>query len=416
MVRKAKNNTIISFSILMAALFTSTARFSSAFRSGLIIIGRRQFASNKSLSIPKSTTAFTTSTYSSFGSFRVHKRKRSSLAVRNRELSMLSDMNPDEDTNEKMATEYPIEMTEDERYLFDLNGFIIIRNVLTKEEVKAANEIIDKHQKEMIERNEVALRNAVEGTSFYGSGPGRKDLGGVLEWGNDSKIFRKILAHPRLVPVFHGILGKGYRMDHLPFVIAQDKGAEGFQLHGGTIDCSSGNYNPHLAYTCHNGFIRSSLLGCNVMLTDHDPGFGGFCVVPGSHKSNFKMPKGMVDGEKHKEFIIQPSTKAGDVVLFSEGTVHGAMAWTPETQRRVCLYRFSPATNVYGRSYFGHENGGWPEKMYDGLSDAERAVLEPPYADRLDRPHINEKGEVTISTRSERKMKHDQELFGTKYF
>jgi hypothetical protein len=52
-------------------------------------------------------------------------------------------------------------------------------------------------------------------------------------------------------------------MDHLPFVIAQDIGAEGFQLHGGTIDCSSGEYSPHLAYTCHNGHIRSALLGCN---------------------------------------------------------------------------------------------------------------------------------------------------------
>lgn len=61
----------------------------------------------------------------------------------------------------------------------------------------------------MIERKEDALRNAVKGTNFYGSGPGRKDLGGVLEWGKDSKTFRSILAHPRLVPLFHGILGKG---------------------------------------------------------------------------------------------------------------------------------------------------------------------------------------------------------------
>ena len=36
------------------------------------------------------------------------------------------------------------------------------------------------------------------------------------------------------------------------------------------------------------------------------------------------MPKGMVDGEKYEEFVIQPATKAGDVILFSEGTVHGA--------------------------------------------------------------------------------------------
>ena len=97
--------------------------------------------------------------------------------------------------------------------------------------------------------------------------------------------------------LFHGILGKGYRMDHLPMVLAQNKGSEGFQLHGGTIDCSSGNYNPHIAYHYHHGTIRSSLLGCNVILRDHNPGDGGFCVVPGSHKSNFKMPKGMVDGE-----------------------------------------------------------------------------------------------------------------------
>lgn len=206
-------------------------------------------------------------------------------------------------------------------------------------------------------------------------------------------------------------------MDHLPFVLAQDQGAEGFQLHGGTVDCTSEEYNPHLAYTCHHGMIRSALLGVNVMLTDHNPGDGGFCVVPGSHKSNFKMPPGMVDGERYQEYITQPATKAGDVVLFSEGTVHGAMAWTPDNrQRRACLYRFAPATNVYGRSYFGHEGGGWPTAIYEDLNEAQRAVLEPPYANRLDRPNIESDGSVTITTRNERKKQHDMDVFGTKYF
>lgn len=36
--------------------------------------------------------------------------------------------------------------------------------------------------------------------------------------------FRKLLAHPKLLPTMHGLLGKGYRMDHLPFLIAQNKG------------------------------------------------------------------------------------------------------------------------------------------------------------------------------------------------
>ncbi|GFH54080.1 hypothetical protein CTEN210_10556 [Chaetoceros tenuissimus] len=346
-----------------------------------------------------------------------HNQKQRNCSYQNNIRSLYStptDLEEVEVMSEALS--YPIKMSEAERYLFDLNGYIIIRNVLTPEEVAAANAVIDKHQAEMIERKEDALRNAVKGTKMYGNGTGRKDLGGVLEWGEDSKIFKSILVHPRLLPLFHGILGKGYRMDHLPFLIAQDKGAEGFALHGGTVDCSTGMYNPELAYTCHNGFIRSALLACSVVLTDHDPGFGGFCVVPGSHKSNFKMPEGMVDGEKYSEFIQQPATKAGDVVLFSEGTVHGALPWTQDTQRRVCLYRFSPATNVYGRSYFT-ENGKWPEKMYEGLTDAQRAVLEPPYANRLDRPEIGDDAEaVSVSTRNERKKQHDREMFGTKYF
>eukprot|EP00543_Licmophora_paradoxa_P007412 CAMPEP_0202448612 /NCGR_PEP_ID=MMETSP1360-20130828/7426_1 /ASSEMBLY_ACC=CAM_ASM_000848 /TAXON_ID=515479 /ORGANISM="Licmophora paradoxa, Strain CCMP2313" /LENGTH=322 /DNA_ID=CAMNT_0049066277 /DNA_START=288 /DNA_END=1256 /DNA_ORIENTATION=- len=312
--------------------------------------------------------------------------------------------------------EYPIEMTDDERYLFDLNGFIIIRGVLNEDEIKEANAVIDKRADEMVERKADALRNAAEGTPLYGTGPGRKDMGRVLEWGKeDSRIFKSILAHPRLVPLYHGILGKGYRMDHLPFVIAQDKGAEGFALHGGTIDCSSGEYNPFLEYKYAYGTIRTALLGVNVILTDHNAGDGGFCVVAGSHKSNFKMPAGMVDGEKYEEFIRQPVMKAGDVVLFSEGTVHGAKAWTADHQRRTCLYRFSPATNVYGRSYFGHEKG-WPDAIYDDLTEAQRSVLEPPYANRLDRPNINPDGSIEVTTRNERKKQHDQDIFGTKYF
>jgi Phytanoyl-CoA dioxygenase (PhyH) len=331
--------------------------------------------------------------------------------------------------------DFPLEMTEDERYLFDLNGYLIVRNVLTPTEVARANAVIDLHASEMVERSDAPLRNAVQGTKFYGTGPGRKDLGGVLEWGADeSRIFQSILAHPRLVPLFHGLLGKGYRMDHLPFVLAQDTGSEGFQLHGGTIDCGSGEYNPHLAYTCHSSSstIRLALLGVNVMLTDHNAGDGGFCIVPGSHKSNFKMPPGMRDGERYAEYIVQPVTKAGDVVLFAEGTVHGAMAWTPvDRQRRTCLYRFAPATQAYGRSYFGHYppsedsssssngggSGGWPAKMYLGLTEAERAVLEPPYANRLDRPNIVESdGSVVLTQRETRKREHDQQVFGTRYF
>lgn len=328
--------------------------------------------------------------------------------------------NPTDQERTKMD-EIPDEMTDDQKYLFDLNGYIVVRGVLTEDEVREANAAIDNNLDDAIERSDSELRNASPDSPLYGTGPGRQDLGRVLEWGKvESRIFKSILAHPKLVPFFHSILGKGYRMDHLPFVIRQIKGSEGFSLHGGTIDCSSGRYNPHLAYSCVQNHMHCSLLGCNVMLSDHNAGDGGFCVVPGSHKSNFKMPSEMVEGdEAYAEFIRQPSTKAGDVVLFSEGTVHGAKAWTSDDhERRACLYRFAPCNMAYGRSYFGHEGGGWPSAMYDDLDDTQRAVLEPAYANRLDRPNIIQPDckNVEITTRSNRKKLHDQQVFGTKYF
>lgn len=82
----------------------------------------------------------------------------------------------------------PAEMTEEEKYLFDLNGFIIVRGVLNQEEIEAANNAIDNHANEMVERSDAALRNAVKDTRFDGQGPGRMDLGRVLEWGEESKV------------------------------------------------------------------------------------------------------------------------------------------------------------------------------------------------------------------------------------
>ena len=39
-------------------------------------------------------------------------------------------------------------MTEDEKYLFDLNGYLVIENVLTPDELTQANEAIDRHLKQ----------------------------------------------------------------------------------------------------------------------------------------------------------------------------------------------------------------------------------------------------------------------------
>eukprot|EP01041_Mallomonas_annulata_P000133 gene133-215_t len=304
-------------------------------------------------------------------------------------------------------------MTKD-KYLFDLNGYVVIRNVFSNDEISFCNSAINDRETLAKERIAKDLKNTKENSPLAGDGKnGRKDLGGILDWGQESAIFRTVLNHPRLVPYFHEFIGKGYRMDHQPFLIIQDKGSEGFALHGGTLDAASGEYNPHLAYSCLQGKIHNQLLAVSVALSDHNEGDGGFVVVRGSHKSNFPVPPEIIDGHE-SEFLYQPVTKAGDVIIFSEGTVHGAKAWTAEHQRRIALYRFAPATVSYGRSYYP----SWPISLLNELTESQRAVLEPPYAVRLDRPVQSEEedGKVIQVGRSEVKKAFDKEVFKTDYF
>jgi hypothetical protein len=59
---------------------------------------------------------------------------------------------------------------------------------------------------------------------------------------------------------------------------------------------------------------------------------------------------------------------------------------------------------------------GWPADIYLEMTDAQKAVLLPPYAVRLDRLTLTEDGGITTASRSEAKKSHDQEVFGSKYF
>jgi ectoine hydroxylase-related dioxygenase (phytanoyl-CoA dioxygenase family) len=304
-------------------------------------------------------------------------------------------------------------MTPEETFIFDLNGYIIIRNVLSAEEVAQANAAIDAHTDRFHERKG-ALRNTANGTPLAGDGStGRLDMAGMLGWEKPHcDVFRQILCHEKLVPYYHTLIGKGYRLDHLPLVLGQDQGAEGFQLHGGPLT-SAGAFEPTLQYRCVNGTFFNTLLAVSVQLVDHNPGDGGFCVLPGSHKLNFPVPNDIADGQKYTECLQQPVTKAGDVVIFSEATVHGCMAWTAERQRRVALYRFAPANFCYGRSYLPQ----WPEEMMRDLTPAQAAVMEAPYAVRLDRPMLREDGERgEAQSRAPHKKAFDKTVFGSQYF
>ena len=88
-------------------------------------------------------------------------------------------------------------MTDDEKYLFDLTGYLVLEQVLTPEEVARCNEAIDRHADRLVEdeRSLAGESEALEGTSH------RKDLTGMLGWERPGcEPFRDLLVHPTVTP------------------------------------------------------------------------------------------------------------------------------------------------------------------------------------------------------------------------
>ena len=172
-------------------------------------------------------------------------------------------------------------MTETEKYLFEIHGYLVIEGALSPDEMVAANAAIDHHAHRIaIRPNDLAHgAEALRGTT------GRGDLDGMLTWDKPHcDVFRRMIAHPRLMPYLEELLGPGFRLEALN-VITMGKGAEGFWFHEGGEP-----YDRFHSFLFRNGRMYCGMTNLAVQLTDVGPGNGGFACLPGSHKANSAYP------------------------------------------------------------------------------------------------------------------------------
>eukprot|EP00116_Pleurobrachia_bachei_P006894 sb/3467156/ len=302
-------------------------------------------------------------------------------------------------------------LTPAQRYLFDLRGFLILRNVISPTEIEAARTAITANMHRFHERAGGLLNSRLD--QFKGN-RGRLDCGTMLTWDKPHcEIFRRFLAHNAVIHALNELCGKGFRLDHLPLAIIQYKGAEGFDLHGGNVD-SEGNWQQDLSYECRYGKISCNLLNVAIPLDATANGDGGFVIVPGSHKANFPIPGDLekCDNLCENEYLLNPRLDPGDVLLFTEAATHGAFPWQGATEcRRTLFYRYCPPNFAYGRGYLDKNPGLAAE-----LEEKEAVVLQAPFVNRLDRKHLNNDGTVGVTKRSEEKIEFDRGVFDNKYF
>ena len=128
--------------------------------------------------------------------------------------------------------------------------------------------------------------------------------------------------------------------------------------------------------------MRCGLTVVSWNLTDNGPGDGGFACIPGSHKSNYPVPRDVALLETNLGCVKQITARAGSAIIFTEALTHGTLPWTAARERRSVLYKYSPGTLSYSRSYLPD---GVKEAL-DEFTPEQRAVLEPPY--RTGRPRI----------------------------
>jgi hypothetical protein len=235
-------------------------------------------------------------------------------------------------------------MTPEEKFLVDLHGYLVIKNVLTAEEVAELNRIAD------------------EKFPRTGESQGTRS-GRVSLWG---PAYQALIDHPKIVPYLVDLIDSKFRLDH-DYCIFMNEGQSGGQLHGG-----EGHEGDHW-YKYRDGVIRNGLCVITFFLTPAGPGDGGFACIPGTHKSNFLsgIPREVMRFERPAPYVVQPTVEAGDALFFTEALVHGTQPWRAKHERRALLFKYSPGHSAWSQKYY--EPGD-----FESLTEQQRRIIAPP--------------------------------------
>ena len=261
-------------------------------------------------------------------------------------------------------------VSDEEMYFFDLRGYLVIPNVLTRTEIEACNAALNANMDKAshFEPGRLAGKSkALAGTSS------RVELTGMLGWEPQYREpFRKLLVHPVVVSRLNEFSGKGFRLDHGPLMISAKNGAEGHRFHGAGEPFSQATW-----YHQQNGKIFCRGITVAWQLADCNPGDGGFAIVPGSHKLAEPTPDEVRSYEDDMGLVEQVAMKAGDVLFFAETATHGTLPWKANHDRRSVLYKYASraAARAVGKHFTPQERyGDWTKE----LTAEQQAVLYGP--------------------------------------
>lgn len=219
-----------------------------------------------------------------------------------------------------------VPLTEEQRYLFDTRGWLLLPGVLPEDEAATMRDY--------------ATRLALEPLSLPASH--RSSIGGPLERLTDHPVLlgfmNEFVAHPGLAsPVSYG-----FRLEN-SFLAYRRPGSTNFQPHGGSgwfnFPGNSHDYRA-LPGRAHSGLTRAVW---ELAPVRHRR--GGTLFLTGSHKAAFPRP---ASTEREDAALWETyECPAGSLLFFTEAITHTGATWTDES----CRVAIFSCYNVVGAKW-----------------------------------------------------------------
>ncbi|MBI1923640.1 phytanoyl-CoA dioxygenase family protein [Candidatus Poribacteria bacterium] len=212
-------------------------------------------------------------------------------------------------------------MTEEERFRFDLAGYLVRPAILTPDEVAAIVDQIDriKHEPQSLPPEHRAVP------------------------GGPSSL---LIDHPKVIDVLHEIIGPDIRLEN-SYCVWRRKGEAHGPLHGGGPQQG----DPIFGYRVLNGRIHAGMVRVVFELTDVNKDDGATHFIVGSHKANFRMhPEHLsLEPGKRSEFLMNYECPAGSAIFFTENLCHAGPVWQRETPRVAVLNAYAHLATPWHR-------------------------------------------------------------------
>ena len=244
-------------------------------------------------------------------------------------------------------------MNDEQKYLFDLNGYLVLEQVVPPETVDGCNRVLDRFETMDPDDFPEPLVLGEEKT------PENLYISNILE---ADPVFRPLVDLPEVLDVVETVTGGPYRLNQTYTIYRWGGGYTRLHMHGTPVI-------PKCQYHCHNGQMISTLTKAVFPLLDCEAEDGCFAVISGAHKSNFPRPWG-IEPDENPALVPVPA-RAGDAIIFTEALTHGSVVNTSGRPRRTLYYCYS----IGYMPDWGGQGLLFSDRVGEGLSEAQREIL-----------------------------------------